>query len=222
MPSYARNHQLQHSLLYHVYNRGCNRQNIFKDPKDFEHFKEHLRDYRQRFEASIYHWVIMSNHYHLVVELKNPEVISKLMAGLHRSYSHYHHRVYATSGFLWQGRFKMQPIQKELYLIACGRYVERNPVRAGVVNQAWEYEYSSARHYCLGMADDIVSADPYFIDSNKDAQERQQKYCRFLQDFNSEEEQHFARLDAPCGNIEFIKRLVLENGHLFPRRRGRS
>ena len=116
----------------------------------------------------------------------------------------------------------MQPIQKELYLIACGRYVERNPVRAGIVSQAWEYEYSSARHYCLGMADDIVNPDPHFIDLSDNPQERQQKYRQFLQTFNSEEEQHFARLDAPCGNVEFIKRLALENGHFFPRRRGRS
>ena len=222
MPSYARTHQLQRSLLYHIYSRSSNRQVIFKQAEDFSHFKGLLRDYCERFQASIYHWVIMSNHYHLVIELKCPEMISKLMAGLHRSYSHYHHRAYATTGFLWQGRFKMQPIQKELYLIACGRYVERNPVRAGIVNQAWEYEHSSARYYCLGIIDDITSRDPYFMELSRDTQERQKKYCQFLLDFNSNEEEYFAKLDSPCGNSEFIKRLILENGHLFPRRRGRT
>jgi putative transposase len=221
MPSLARKHQLQHSLLYHVYSRGCNRQVIFNQAEDFEHFKGLLRDYRERFQASIYHWVIMSNHYHLVIELKNPEIISKLMAGLHRSYSHYHHRAYATTGFLWQGRFKMQPIQKELYLVACGRYVERNPVRAGMVNQPYEYEHSSARYYCLGIFDNITSADPYFMGLSKNAQERQEHYRRLLLNFDSEEERHFTQFDSPCGNTEFVKRLILENGHLLPRRRGR-
>lgn len=222
MPSYARNHQLQQSLIYHVYSRSCNRQVIFQQPQDFEHFKRLLRDYCQRFQACIYHWVIMSTHYHLVMELKKPEVISKLMAGLHRSYSHYHHSAYATAGFLWQGRFKMQPIQKESYLIGCGRYVERNPVRAGMVNEADEYEHSSARYYCLGRQDNITSIDPYFVDLSQDLRERQQKYREFLQNFDSEEERYFAQLDLPCGNSEFIRRLILKDGHLFPRRKGRN
>jgi len=222
MPSYARNHQLKLSLLYHIYSRSCNREVIFRESEDFEHFKQLLHAYRERFEAAIYHWVIMSNHYHLVIELKNPEVISKLMAGLHRAYSYYHHATYATIGFLWQGRFKMQPIQRELYLIACGRYVERNPVRAGMVNEAYEYEHSSAKYYCLGAFDNITNTDPYYIDLSKDANERQQKYRQFLQNFDSEEERYFTQVDSPCGNAEFIRRLVLKDGHLFPRRRGRS
>lgn len=222
MPSYARKHQLQSSLIYHVYSRSSNRQLIFNQNEDLKHFKILLRDYCQRFEACVYHWVIMSNHYHLVIELKKPEAISKMMAGLHRAYSYYHHRAYGTTGFLWQGRFKMQPIQKELYLITCGRYVERNPVRAGMVNAAYEYEHSSARYYCLGMPDDLTTPDPYFVDLSPDVIERQQKYRQFLQNFDNQEEQHFAKLDSPCGNAEFIRRLILKDGHIFPRRKGRS
>lgn len=222
MPSYARNHQLKLSLLYHIYSRSCNQAVIFRHSKDFAYFKNLLQAYRERFEASIYHWVIMSNHYHLVIELKNPEIISKLMAGLHRAYSHYHHTAYATIGFLWQGRFKMQPIQKELYLIACGRYVERNPVRAGMVNEACEYEHSSARFYCSGAIDNITNTDPYYLDLSKDTNERQKKYHQFLQNFDSEEERYFTQLDSACGNAEFIRLLVLKDGHLLPRRRGRS
>jgi len=91
-----------------------------------------------------------------------------------------------------------------------------------MVKEACEYEHSSARHYCLGAFDGITSMNIYFMDLNKDVKERQQKYRQFLMDFDSEEEQRFAQLDSPCGNIEFVKRLVAENGHLFPRRRGRS
>lgn len=60
----------------------------------------------------------MSNHYHLALELDKPEEISSFIAGLQRSYSCYHHRTYGTSGFLWQGRFKLQPVQKDIYLPA--------------------------------------------------------------------------------------------------------
>jgi len=222
MPSYARNHQLKHSLVYHAYSRSCNRKVIFSQPDDFEHFKQLLRDYKARFEMKIYHWVIMSNHYHLVIELMRPEEISKFMAGLHRAYAYYHHRAYGTVGFLWQGRFKLQPIQKELYLRSCGRYVERNPVRAGMVNEACEYKYSSANYYCLGLLDSLTNPDPYYLDLSNDQNKRKEEYRRFLHDFDSEEERYFQRIDFPCGSAEFLKRLVFKDRHLFPRRRGRA
>jgi REP element-mobilizing transposase RayT len=129
MPSYARTHQLKQSLIYHVINRGNFRDVVFHDENDFVKFKEILSNYSQETGLKIYHWVLMSNHYHLCLELDNPEKLSSIMAGIARSYVHYHHKKYNVSGYLWQGRFKAQPIQKEQYLLACGRYIERNPVR---------------------------------------------------------------------------------------------
>lgn len=222
MTGTARKHQLERSLSYHVYSRACNRQVIFNQPEDFEYFKRLLREYGELFSCRIYHWVIMSNHYHLVIELLRPEKLSKMMAGLHRAYTCYHHRSYATVGFLWQGRFKMQPIQKELYLMACGRYVERNPVRAGMVGQACEYAHSSARYYCLGVNDDITSPDFCFQALSEDIRRRQEEYREFLMDFDQEKERYFAKLDRPCGDREFIKKLIFQNRHLIPRRKGRS
>ncbi|MFA5351546.1 MAG: transposase [Candidatus Omnitrophota bacterium] len=89
MPSYARKHQLQQSLVYHAFSRSSGRKVIFQEANDFNHFKSLLREYGNRFGSKIYHWAIMPNHYHLVVEFDNPELISKFMAGLHRAYSHY-------------------------------------------------------------------------------------------------------------------------------------
>lgn len=107
MPSYARTHQLTKSLLYHVYNRGNGRSEIFHRKEDYLNFQKLLKEYKEAFRIKIYHWVIMPNHYHLILEIKEPEAISKLMAGLARAYTHYYHRINHTSGFLWQGRFKM-------------------------------------------------------------------------------------------------------------------
>lgn len=94
MPSYARKHQLEGALIYHVYSRSHGKVFIFNDAEDFEHFQELLKIYQEKFTARIYHWVIMSNHYHLLLELETPEEISKMMAGLARAYTHYHHRKY--------------------------------------------------------------------------------------------------------------------------------
>jgi len=221
MPTYARRHQLANALTYHIYSRSNAKIPIFKCPDDFLHFMGLLKDYSSRFSLKIYHWVIMINHYHLLLELADPEMISKVMAGLSKAYSCYHHKVYSLPGFLWQGRFKLQPVQKERYLIACGRYIERNPLRAGLVEAAHEYPYSSAKFYAIGKQDDITTEDPAFAGFGKDLVSSRNNYIKFLQDFDEEDTRKFSNLEEPVGNKDFIKRLVKVRGRFMPRRRGR-
>lgn len=221
MPSYARKHQLNNSLIYHVYNRSNASVAIFNSQEDYQHFIKLLKYYNNKFTIKIYHWVIMPNHYHLLLEIEEPEGISKFMAGLSRAYTHYYHRVYLTSGFLWQGRFKLQPIQKEKYLIACGRYIERNPVRAKIVLNVQDYIYSSGKFYCDGRGDGITVEDPTFAEFGKSLIERQEAYKEFLHNFDYEEEKSFAALEEPHGDKAFIRRLIKENGRYMPRRKGR-
>jgi putative transposase len=163
----------------------------------------------------------MANHYHLLLEIDEPEKISAAMAGLNLSYTHYHHKKYQGGGFLWQGRFKAQPVQRENYLLACGRYIERNPVRAGIVMEASEYVFSSARYYCLGEKDGITVESPSFAQFGLENISRRKAYISFLRDFNREVEGQFAALDNPVGDKEFIKRLISLDGRFMPRRRGR-
>ncbi|MDD5560654.1 MAG: transposase [Candidatus Omnitrophica bacterium] len=222
MPSYARKHQLQQSLVYHAFSRSSGRRAIFQVSKDFDHFKALLSEYSNRFDSKIYHWVVMPSHYHLVVEFEYPELISKFMAGLHRAYSHYYHNQYNAVGFLWQGRFKLQPIQKDLYLENCGRYVERNPVRARMVKEACEYAHSSARFYCLGQEDGITKTSPDFEAFGKEAVGRQAAYTKFLRVFDSKEETYFSNIEIPCGDRDFLRKLVKVGTHYFPRRQGRK
>lgn len=220
MPTYARKHQLNASV-YHIYNRSNGRMPIFKSKEDFTCFMDLLKRYSLKFDLKLYHWIIMPNHYHLLLELKQPKMMSNIMAGLSKAYSCYHHKVYFTTGFLWQGRFKLQPVQKERYLIACGRYIERNPVRANIVNQAYEYSYSSARFYCLGETDSITNEDPTFTQFGTDLASRHNAYIKFLHNFNEEEDECFNDLEQPVGNQEFVKKLLKENGRLIARKRGR-
>jgi putative transposase len=221
MPSYARRHQLSHSLVYHVFNRSNARTAIFKAEADYRHFIKLLRDYSHKFNLQMFHWIIMPNHYHLLFEIDEPADISKLMAGLNRAYTHYYHKTYLSSGFLWQGRFKMQPVQKERYLIACGRYIERNSVRANIVLEACDYQYSSARFYCFGKQDGVTTEDPTFRQFGIEITQRQAAYREFLRNFDTEEEKSFANLDNPQGDRAFIKRLIREHGRYVARKRGR-
>jgi len=221
MPSYARRHQLGRSLLYHIFSRSNARLPIFREPQDFIHFMDLLRSYAAAFRLRIYHRVIMSNHYHLLLEMAEPEQVSGCMAGLSRAYTHYYHKTYQTCGYLWQGRFKLQPLEKETYLIACGRYIERNPVRAGIVAVAELYPYSSAAYYCLGKADTITTESPCYHDFGRDDTERKEEYKIFLLSFNEEEERLFRDCEYPQGSDEFKRRLLRTNGRYIPKRRGK-
>lgn len=218
MPTQARKYQFR-SLVYHVYNRSNGRVPIFKQEADFRYF---LRLLTERWdELEIYHWVLMSNHYHLAVEFAIPEKMSRIMSAIQRAYTHYHHSEYRANGYLWQGRFKSQPIQKETHLITCGRYIERNPVRAGMVVMAQDYAFSSAGYYCDGVNDGITMQDPYFADFGLSEEQRRERYREFLGSFSREEEKSYGRFEYPQGDGRFVRRLRMLNGRYAPRRKGR-
>lgn len=221
MPTIARQHQLQTSLLYHVFNRGNAKQPLFHESKDYDYFKGLLVKYMVQHELKIYHWALMSNHYHLCLELPEPERLSAVMAGFQRAYVHYHHRKYQSVGYLFQGRFKSKPIQKERYLLACGRYIEQNPTRAGLVNSPEGYPYSSARCYVDGIADSLTTESPLYIALSPEPERRREVYREFLAQQPSGETERFGGFGRPVGDAEFCARLVRSKGRWLGRRRGR-
>jgi putative transposase len=222
MPSIARTHQLKQSLLYHVYNRGNARNQIFHDKEDYLSFINLISSYSEKHGFLIYHWALMPNHYHLLLEIEKPERLSSIMSGLARSYVYRHHGKYQSCGHLWQGRFQSQPIQKELYLLICGRYIERNPVNANLVTYAEDYPYSSASYYVRGMRNNLTTEDPLFVTFANEITQRRKEYKHFLETFDSEQENLFENLKHPQGSKEFISKLVNDKGLYLPRRRGRA
>jgi len=221
MPSYPRKYQLHGNLFYHIYNRSNRGFTIFHQDCDFKRFLFLLRKYALSFDFLIYNWVIMSNHFHILIELPIPELLPSIMSGIQRSYTHYHHRTYDTYGYLWQGRFKEQAVQKDRYLLACGRYIERNPVAAGIVLTAEEYQYSSAKYYTHGINDNLTAKNPLYDDFGLTLNERQLNYRSFLKDFDEDEHKNFDDLEHPIGNKLFISKLISLRGRHYPRRKGR-
>jgi putative transposase len=224
MPYIARTHQLTQALLYHICNRANGRNEIYHDTQDYQRFVDIVSNYAKNHHFSVYHWVIMPNHYHLLLEIDEPENLSSIMSGLARSYVWYYHRKYKSSGHLWQGRFKSQPIDKDTYLLSCGRYIERNPVNANMVKSAEDYPYSSANYYISGKEDKLTAADPLFDTFGHNTDQRRQAYKEYLERFDSEsqiDEEVFKNLESPLGSQEFLKRLVMEKGQYLPRRQGR-
>jgi putative transposase len=166
MPRNPRKYQISNSSFYHIVNRGVLRQTIFHDKQDAREFVGIIKQYKTREEIEIYHWCLMGNHYHLVLKMRKPERISKLIGGIQQVYAQYYHKRYHTAGRLFGSRFKSQVIEDESYLLVCGRYVERNPVRAGLIKNPWDWSESSALYYVLGKKDAITDKNPHWADGN--------------------------------------------------------
>src|SRR5439155_6771216 len=135
-----------------------------------------------------YHYCLMSNHFHLLVDCAKPRDLSRGMAGLLRSYVHYFHRRHGFVGHLWQGRFKSAAVEGEDYVLSCGRYIERNPLTAGLACQPWDYRWSSCRAYALGASDVLLSYNVWYGTLATEAAVRQQRWRDFLLGEDAREE----------------------------------
>lgn len=144
--------------LYHVISRGNQQQNIFLDETDYRRYLDLLASYRKRYAFTLYAYVLMSNHVHLLIEQgKTP--LSKVMQGLGQSYTGYYNRKYKKSGHLFQGRYKAILCERDAYLLELVRYIHLNPVRAGMVNLPDEYPWSSHHAYLSDVSGGLVEVD---------------------------------------------------------------
>lgn len=165
---------------YHVIQRGNDRKKVFREDGDFEHFKLLLKKYLSLYPSFLYHYCLMSNHLHLLFKVIKADDLSKLMQGINLSYTLYYKKKYKFTGSLWQGRYKSMLIEKDEYLMECGRYIERNPVRAGIVKDPDEYEFSSFKFYSRGESSDILTEDILYKDLGFDIDQRQAKYREYI------------------------------------------
>jgi putative transposase len=148
---------------HHVTTRGNRRQDVFCDVKDRRDFIDLLAEYTQKFHLAIWAWVLMTNHIHLVATPHSARSLSNSMRDSLSDYALAFNRRYDYTGHLWQGRFYSSVMDAD-HLWSTVRYVERNPVRAGLVERAEHYLWSSAGFHCgLRAADPLVTPDSPLI-----------------------------------------------------------
>ncbi len=131
------------NIVYHVINRGNGRSTVFHDDDDFAAFVRLIGEASERVAMRVAAYCVMPNHFHLVLWPLNDGDLGTWMQWLMTAHVRRHHRRHGTSGHVWQGRFKAFPIQKDDHLLTVLRYVERNPVRAGLVSKAADWRWSS-------------------------------------------------------------------------------
>jgi putative transposase len=173
--------QIRAGEYYHIVARGNNRQPVFRDPDDFEFYFKMLYRYSRRYQILVYHYCLMNNHVHLLMKSESSDSgISRMMHGVQTVYALHFTKRYEISGHIFQNRFKDCHIHSEAYLLECGRYIERNPVRAGIVTQAGNYAWSSYRYYGLGRPDILLSENPLYPSMHTDHRLRQATYRKFI------------------------------------------
>lgn len=160
----------------HVIQRGNNRQVCFADEQDFAAYAGWLKGYSKKYQVDIHAWVLMTNHVHLLCTPRGQNAVSHMMQSLGRHYVRYFNFSYKRTGTLWEGRFKSCLVQEETYLIQLYRYIELNPVRAGMVEQPSDYVWSSYPINALGKVSELSTPHAVYLALGKDANERQASY----------------------------------------------
>ena len=140
----------------HLIQRGNNRAACFVDDQDRDVYLAALRRSSERCGCIVHAFVLMPNHIHLLVTPRDRDSASRMMQSLGGSYVRYFNRRYGRTGTLWDGRFRSTVIDSERYFLTCSRYIESNPVRAGMVTHPEHYRWSSYRSNALGEDDPLI------------------------------------------------------------------
>jgi len=204
---------------HHIVQRGNNREKIFWDSRDYEKYLSLVSKYSEEKGATVLAYCLMPNHAHLLIIPPEEETLAKLMQGITLCYTQYFNGKSGRTGRLWECRYHSTVIDRDRYLWAVCRYIERNPVRAGFVAKPEDYPYSSARTHIMGRQTPLLRESPF------DKGELSE-YRHFLKIMDNreflEEIRKQTRLGRPLGEGGFLQTLSRElNCRLVIRPRGR-
>jgi putative transposase len=163
-------------VAVHAIQRGNNRAACFFTDKDRAFYLFHLARLLKRSECRLHAYCLMTNHVHLLLTPERLEGCALLMKGIGQLYAQYVNKTYARCGSLWQGRFKSCLVQSEQYVLACYRYLELNPVRAGLARRADEYAWSSYGANAKGEQCLMLTPHDEYLRLGRTAPERQAAY----------------------------------------------
>jgi putative transposase len=166
----------------HVIQRGNNRQPVFFHEDDYRFYLACLTEAAATHATAVHAYVLMTNHVHLLMTPLRTDSIAKVMQSIGRRYVHYINMTYQRTGTLWEGRYRASLVEAEPYLVACYRYIELNPARAGMVQDPAEYAWSSYRWHALGHPDAVITDHALYLALGNTLQERHMSYRALCQD----------------------------------------
>lgn len=150
-------------LPHHVVQRGNDRQATFYRHDDYARYLDILADALQEHEVALHAYVLMTNHVHMLMTPTSPTGLSRVMQALGRKFVRYINGTYRRTGTLWEGRFKNSVVDSTSYCLACYRYIELNPVRAGISGSVADYPWSSYRANALEQSNPLLTPHPVYL-----------------------------------------------------------
>jgi len=165
---------------HHVVQRGNNRQAIFTSASDYQMLLDLLTEQARLFDVAVHAYVLMSNHFHLLLTPQTTDGLPKMMQAVGRSYVRWFNQRQQRTGTLWEGRYKSTLIQTDRYLLACMAYIDLNPVRAGLVQQPQDYTWSSHLHYVGVRTDPLITAHPLYWELGNTPFAREAAYAELV------------------------------------------
>jgi putative transposase len=201
MPRFAR--VVAVGCPHHVVHRGNRRQPVFRTRGHAQHYLHLLRKYSVQRDLEVWAYCLMPNHVHLLVLPRRPESLAEAIGLAHRCFAQAINRELHRTGHLWENRFYSSALD-ETHLWAAVRYIERNPLRARIVDRAEEYGWSSARSHVLRVEDPILSEDRPFAGAAID-------WSRWLSSEEDAGELELLRTNTcsgrPTGSDDFVNAL---------------
>lgn len=193
MPRYPR--LFVTDIPIHIVQRGHDRQPIFLEPSDFEYYLDNIIEAKSLYSIKVYAYCLMTNHVHLLLSPGlNAGLVSMFMRVLAARQTRYINKKRGRTGTLWEGRFKASLIDSSAYLLACCRYIELNPVRAGIVSIPGEYRWSSYRHHIGMAAADWLDLHPEIAALGTTASRRRAAYERLVAEGMTDDEHEAIRI----------------------------
>jgi putative transposase len=195
----------------HVTQRGNNRQACFYADEDYRLYLELLNDACRLHACHLHAYALMTNHVHLLITPSTPDGVSRVMCDLGRDFVRTFNRNYQRTGTLWEGRFKSSLVDTNRYCLTCYRYIELNPVRAGMVRHPADYRWSSYHCNGLGKPDTLISPHDCWLLLGEDDQARTAAYealCKdVLEQADIEHIRHCVNTGLPTGNDRFRREI---------------
>jgi putative transposase len=217
------------NMPLHIVQRGHNRDACFFEEADYHTYRHWLGVALKETDCRLHAYVLMTNHVHLLLTPKSGESVSRCIMALGRRYVQYVNKTYGRTGTLWDSRYKSSLIQADAYLLACYRYIEMNPVRAGMVDEPAHYRWSSYRSNALGQDDELVTSHDLYNALGPDETARQKHYRALFKTQLDKEPLADIRMaiqqSQPLGDSRFsatIERMTGQKRALKPRGRPRK
>jgi len=195
----------------HAIQRGHNREPIFFKEADYREYLKILKKVADHYECQIHAYVLMTNHVHLLVTPAKKNGISLMFQSIGRLYVTYINKTYNRSGTLWEGRHKGNIIETDSYFMTCMKYIELNPVRAGIVKDPKDYYWSSYAANAYGKPNAIITVHELYSSSGSTNNERLENYRSFVSD--KEKTLVFKNIrtcvqsGTPLGGEQFLKQI---------------